>query len=192
MPEAPDTVFVLATSQHMMMKLSWEIAALEEALASDDLHRMHDRAYIAYNSAVTAWHLTDWVWSEASPELRRNMLSKFKAIGSQKRHFQMALAKDCRELQICRQIANGSKHKVLETPDPTVRADVEWHIERARAGVFRPGDPLVKYGYQLFVIDQSTRRPALDVFHEVERYWRGLLASLGLMEDEFITGEETA
>jgi hypothetical protein len=57
LPEAPEKVFALATSDHMFAKLRWEIQGLQRAIddRSDDPRRVHDSAYHAYNCAVTAW-----------------------------------------------------------------------------------------------------------------------------------------
>jgi hypothetical protein len=49
----------------LLAKLDWEIVQLglpinEEAVAS----------YWAFNCAVTAWSICDWVWNAAAPDLR--------------------------------------------------------------------------------------------------------------------------
>jgi hypothetical protein len=63
LPPAPDKVFVLASPTHVLHKLHWEISQLKKALVSEPekLAYTHVQAYFAFNCAVTAWHLADWV-----------------------------------------------------------------------------------------------------------------------------------
>ena len=79
-PEGPSSVFALATPQHMLTKLAWEIRQLRESLSPNDSGFVWPLvpAYHAYNSAVTAWHLVDWVWCTADQESRAQIAEKFQ------------------------------------------------------------------------------------------------------------------
>ena len=125
LPEPPDKVFGLATPQHMLMKLGWEIAGLRSAL-SVPIKPGAEPAYHAFNCAVTAWHMTDWIWQSATADDRVEVLSKLAAPATGKSNFgafTQALTQRHRVLHICRQIATGSKHKIVERhPDADVGA----------------------------------------------------------------------
>src|SRR5438046_8637730 len=74
--------------------------------------------YAAFNTSVTAWHISDWLW-HSSLEARDKLKKRFKlnfTEGTKNQHkvglerFQEAIVQECRPLAICREIANGSKH----------------------------------------------------------------------------------
>jgi hypothetical protein len=66
-PEPPDKVFGLAAPHHMLMKLKWEIFKLRSVVAEPCRPGAEiEPGYHAFNCAVTAWHMTDWVWQSAS------------------------------------------------------------------------------------------------------------------------------
>lgn len=187
----PGKVFHLACAGHLLSKLCWEVAALERSLArqSDEMFNHTTAAYHAFNAAVTAWHMTDWVWDELTTEMRGQLAKSLGSVLSEKKQFQNALVRQCRGLHICRQIANGSKHKTLTHEDPQVRAAIEWTREpmTCNSGV---DEPIARFHYRLEVSDGATTLDAINLFTDVARYWRRFLANCGLMEDEFITGPD--
>jgi hypothetical protein len=77
LPEPPHQVFMLATPAHMLTKLHWEIYSLRKALSEKPEHigHTHAPAYCAFNCAVTAWHLADWVWNASSEDRRADILA---------------------------------------------------------------------------------------------------------------------
>lgn len=64
----------------------------------------------ALNCAMTAWHLTDWIYHEY------NYKSKFPKLGD----FQKSLKINCDSLQIMHDITNGSKHYKLTKHVPKI------------------------------------------------------------------------
>ena len=94
----------------LLAKLHWEIVQLglpvnEEAVAS----------YRAFNCAVTAWSISDWVWKAASADLRQRLRAESpKPDVGDGECFASLLRAQSRELAICQQLANGSKHFVLD------------------------------------------------------------------------------
>lgn len=179
--EGPSSVFALATPQHMLTKLGWEIRLLRESLSPerDDFLWPLTPAYHAYNCAVTAWHLVDWTWCTADQELRAQLAQKFRFdVPSTARkaleRFSDSIARDCRALHICRVIANGSKHMKVMKPDLSVKAQIKWD-----------GEP--HFLQRPYVTDMGKARPAVEVFDETFRYWHQLLASLGLVEGTFVS-----
>src|SRR5207253_11541 len=121
-------------------------------------------AYHAFNCAVTAWHMTDWIWQTATAEDRAYLLSKLAAPATGKSNFGAftgELVKRHRVLHICRQIATGSKHKIVErNPDPDVGAKEQWHAGRLRRS--KSGIPRASYSISLLIRDGEVLRPALE------------------------------
>jgi len=152
LPSAPDKVFVLASPTHVLHKLHWEISQLKKALVSEPekLAYTHAPAYFAFNCAVTAGHLADWVWEASGSDQQAEILQRLRCGAAQasKSSFQKARMERCRATHICRQIATGSKHMtVTRHPDPNVRVEMRWDSAPARAGEVKAGDPSACYYY---------------------------------------------
>ena|SRR5450432_2924176 len=94
----------LDSPTNLLAKLHWEIVQLglpldQEAVAS----------YRAFNCAVTAWSISDWVWNAASADLRKRLRAESpKPDASDPECFASLLREQCRELAICQPLANGS------------------------------------------------------------------------------------
>jgi hypothetical protein len=183
MPKPPPTVFSLATPHHMLIKFAWEIRQLKESLEkpSDNPFEANVPAYIAFNCAVTGWHLADWTWKATDEHLREAIADYFKfSLKSNDRDnlsmFYDRLSEDSREIYICRMIANGSKHMKLDRGDSSVAAKVEW----------RPWDGV---NYSLTVVDGESKRSAQSVFDDAFRYWQRTLSHFGFIEDMYVAGD---
>lgn len=77
----------------------------------EDFDKEHLNPRHAINAAITSWHLTDWTYQEFfktdsrfqdSREEKRNISGLSK--------YQEFLKESCSELELMRQITNGSKH----------------------------------------------------------------------------------
>jgi hypothetical protein len=168
MAEAPPpseipNVFGMNEPQHMLTKLYVEIQDLSTSLSVWTKSEAFPRPlFIAWNTAMTEWHMTDWLW--ASKQTTRDLLSKkfkFEYIedtisGREKglSKFQTAVMDNFRELHICRELANASKHMRLKSNDPNIRAEVEWHEAKEAVGEVKVGDPIMN----LFVLDKERRQ----------------------------------
>src|SRR5215472_16810668 len=132
-PQAPKNVFSLATPHHMLIKLGWEIRQFNEVLRAHDLSFIDEvwaPPFHAYNCAVTAWHCADWAWNFGDKHVRESFAQSLMfGLRSENRAnrnaFCNAVANNSRDVHICRQIANGSKHMKLDKEDAAVRAIVE-------------------------------------------------------------------
>jgi hypothetical protein len=104
--------FALRNSRDVLEKLRWEL----HNLFCRQRHDIVVCQYHAFNCAVTAWHVTDWLWQDISPELR----GQLKGFGD----FQDFVRKDSRALYLCYQVATGSKHCLMtnKNTDPTISA----------------------------------------------------------------------
>ena len=103
--------FELRDTRDILEKLQWEL----NNLFCRQRHDIKACQYHAFNCAVTAWHVTDWLWQDISPALKCDLQLR------QCKEFQDYVRKDCPALNLCHQIANGSKHCLLEhQPNSTI------------------------------------------------------------------------
>src|SRR5665213_2807231 len=110
------STFALRDCRALLQKLRDETISL----SNTERHDVSGRAYIAFNCAVTAWHMTDWVWAELDQEQRERIQAlaqtSCKLVETKPKPLQV-YARDASEaLRLCELIANGSKHRVLLNP----------------------------------------------------------------------------
>lgn len=65
---------------------------------------MADQVDAAINFAITAWHMTDWLWVQHEDKLREHF-----DVNS-RREFQDEMRRRCPGLAVCDVIANAAKH----------------------------------------------------------------------------------
>jgi hypothetical protein len=181
LPDPLPNSFALSTPAHMIQKLRWEIANLRRAIESfESIDAWRAPQFHAYNCAVTAWHCADWAW-EYSDDARRHAIAQrfgFAPSKNAKRDAEMffaAVCKQSRDILICRQIANGSKHMKIRKFDEAVRVQNGWKTgPNARV----PS-----------ILDGDTERLAHDLFEGAADYWEKLFRSIGYLEDKFVPAD---
>jgi hypothetical protein len=194
MPEVPrpsdiQNVFGLNQPQHMVSKLYFEIMKLMDSTSVWTKNESFpEPLFFAFNTAVTAWHITDWLWE--SSQKTRHLLSKrckfdYNEWSQNGRNtglskFQEAVAKDCRPLYICREVANASKHMRRKKVDPAIKALAEWYPALEEVGHVEVGDLVMS----LSILDGEKRHDATHLFIEAAGYWERLLR-----EENLITAE---
>lgn len=107
MEDYPRNTFALFSPGDFLAKLVWEVRRLEAIPPTDN------PAYVfqLITCANDAWHMTDWVGKRF-----------FGDAPSKLRELRERLVKDCRGLQICREIADAHKHcGVDRKPDAAIR-----------------------------------------------------------------------
>ncbi|MFF7398865.1 MULTISPECIES: hypothetical protein [unclassified Achromobacter] len=144
--------FGLLYPAHMLQKLGWEV---EQLRALED-HLDIRCVYQSINCALSAWHMTDWVFqfmTEAqrekyTPQSAESLLFKiaaatpdtskwFKLRGdlmqAQLKIFRTRAQQASPAVRICRYIADASKHRYLTSnPDPKLHATViNWQPEES-------------------------------------------------------------
>jgi hypothetical protein len=186
-PEPLEKVFAMVTPYHYLRKLHWEVEGLRRVLNENSNFDSHlTTAYHGFNCAVTAWHMVDWVWESLTPGQQQELAAEMgmpSANGSKFRH-EMRLA--CRAINCCRDIATGSKHKVVSKgADPEVRAALEWDVLHATCES-TVEEPMARYRARLVIHDEYGARPALEVFEEAFDFWHRLLEHLGWAEDRLV------
>ena len=103
-------VFRMRSVQDIFGKLYREKQRFEKA-GSDNEGR-EDQVDASVNFAITAWHLTDWVWHRREHEMRECLGVKCL------REFQDELRRRCVDLAVCDVIANAAKHGEPLRPMP--------------------------------------------------------------------------
>lgn len=117
----PRHAFGVDTPRDMLEKLNRELNRITNSSEREDL------VDHANNFALTAWHITDWVWRAAfskNPEGVVKILSphpdlKSRFLQSKQRSrdlFTEALTQKCSGLAICQDICNGFKHVIASSP----------------------------------------------------------------------------
>lgn len=164
-PTGGDKRFGLKGPRDLLDKLEWELQSLDRN--SDAAF-----AYGCFNAAVTAWHLTDWCWNAMDEDQRSSLCGP----GAKLKDFQALLRSDCRELAICDQLANGSKHfeRTMHN-DPGVKATVSRGVnvyENPQTGDFAFEEADV-----LFVHDGAQGYAPEGLYRRVIEYWTGFLAT---------------
>jgi hypothetical protein len=187
-PSEIPNVFAMNEPQHMWVKLAWELQHLTSSMSVwEDEGPYPEAIFRAFNTAVTAWHISDWLW-QSSPETRAIVKKRFKissketASGIKKglKRFQNTVAADCRALYICREIANGSKHMRKSNPDPAIKAMVKWDKAVEAVGLVKPGD----LNMSLIIADGEKEQDALLWFIEAFGYWEKLMTAEKLFKAE--------
>ena len=179
MVEAPkpsdiSNVFGLNNPQHIYTKLVVEVNHFMTAQSVWTKNEPYPEAlFVGFNVAVTAWHMTDWLWM--SHIKNRTLFAKLYGVlhnetpsGLEKglSRFQDAVAANRRSLYICREIANDSKHMRKKKPDPNIKALAEWHPAVEAAGHARVGDLVMS----LSIFDGQTKWDASRLFIDAMGY----------------------
>jgi hypothetical protein len=160
----------------LLAKLHWEIKQLgltvneeEEAVAS----------YRAFNCAVTAWSICDWAWNAAAPDLRERFRAESPNPNANGSEPLASLLRDqSRELAICQQLANGSKHFILRPKynDGAISsyrsAGVSFYLSDDGEGYSVPS-------YGVFIEDGDRTYSGIGLFSRARDYWHDFFKRYG-------------
>jgi hypothetical protein len=169
MPEQKaQKAFGLSDARAMLGKLDWELNNLFCRTRHDVLVCM----YISFNCAVTAWHVTDWLYEDiqANPKLKACWKDVFA--------FQAYAREECPELKLCYQVATGSKHCLMgnSNSDPNVSATIS---DGEGTDYANP-----------IIMDGDTRHFADNVFRAAMLWFQTFIQAQNIYPDEqFIPGD---
>jgi hypothetical protein len=155
--------FSFENSVDLVRKLDWKIVRILHATPRDII----DMKCFAFNAAVTAWQVTDWVFDDMTADQKQS-----RGISSLT-DFQKLVSSECRALHLCQWTAAASKHRVVTNRyhDPKV-------VTAVRSAPVASGHfP----NWELVIIDGNIERDACDVFEEARMYWYRFLTALGLI-----------
>jgi hypothetical protein len=101
--------FAIKTAHDLFCKLKRECAAFQGSTTDSDL---------AWNCAVTAWHLREWLWKERLSVTPGADLTLFGQAFTSEQGYQTELNRRCPKYKFLRDVCNGSKHFDLSNPGP--------------------------------------------------------------------------
>ncbi|WP_108459181.1 hypothetical protein [Devosia naphthalenivorans] len=166
--------FGLNSYRDLLAKLDWEIEGLEDVVENSIEER-----YRYFNTAVTAWHLTDWVWQAMSAEDRRIIVDQHPASRDTVTSFQKLVRLTSEALLICDQVANGSKHferSRHDNPDiftaMTNAMNIYQHIET--------GELMQKETVSTFIVYGDSFYAPIALFRKARSDWDLILNGFGL------------
>jgi hypothetical protein len=156
LPGRPQT-FALENCRDLLNKLKREIERFSAAG-----NNIETRKDFAFNAAVTAWALCDWVFADMPSALR----DKYEIHNvNQMREY---ARQHCRALHLCRQAATASKHCTVDNfADPAANSFLKVKSTVPQAPIplhFAPG-------CFVYFVDGNEKREAEDVFDEAFRFW---------------------
>jgi hypothetical protein len=103
--------FGIATAHDLYCKLKREYAQFHDpsGIADSDL---------AWNCALTAWHLRDWLWWQRLSVCPGEDVKLFGlSFGTDRDYYNTELNRRCPKYKLLRDLCNGSKHFHLTNPD---------------------------------------------------------------------------
>ena len=172
--------FNLRSASDLLSKTLRELERFKSSISTNsrDIEGQSDHAF---NFVISAWHLTDWVWREYSSKTG-------EAFGCRSfNEFHSKVRRECEALQICYELATGSKHFHLkEIKDKSVKstATKTTHgggiVRSVVQPVVRPivtsitGEYTV-YGLVIRLSSGKAVKPAI-IFEQTMKYWKGLLS----------------
>jgi hypothetical protein len=138
----------------MAQKLDWET----------DLYRrerdLQPKLWRAFNVAVTAWHMSDWVFIE-----RRDA----GVLSGQVQDFQIDVQARCRALRLCKHVATASKHyRVERKPDPSIKVIVQANETPIADDMSDVDDAR---HWDIVILDDTGPTDALAVFYAAQAFW---------------------
>ncbi|WP_162945827.1 hypothetical protein [Pseudomonas sp. DY-1] len=104
-----------------LSKLSWEIAEVIQCIDKNPAARI----FKSMNCAITAWHMSDWIWQFSDPamKLKLAMCLGDESINDKKK-FCLAVQRVCPAIALCRQIGTAVKHVSVDYNRPEVSTQV--------------------------------------------------------------------
>ncbi|EIK67186.1 hypothetical protein PseBG33_2645 [Pseudomonas synxantha BG33R] len=153
----------------MVWKLAWEIRNLEreENSTTGPYQNEKEAEFAAFNCAISAWHILDWVWRTCNQEQK----AKISPDGTFK-SFKTAMAAECRSLLICQTLCNSTKHA---SPGRDLRLRC-----LCRFVLVDPDSNKMKFN--LIVEAGGEEHLALDVFKQAGRFLFEKLIAWNLFE----------
>jgi hypothetical protein len=167
-------VFDLRSPTQLLAKLEWETQLVKDMLAVEDPKTV----FAAFNAAATAWHITDWIhtYSRVHPSETLNI--------DHKAYRGDAISR-CPNLEICRQIAVGWKHRIVEQrndPDISATMMIQIFLKTKDGKVDMNARPARTKIVPQILSGRSAIN--LDVlFNDVLQFWRAELDRLGFRQE---------
>ncbi|KAB1086175.1 hypothetical protein F4V91_06840 [Neorhizobium galegae] len=171
--------FGLRTPTDLYRKLVHDIERLDTAPYSAPL------SYAAYDCAVTATHIADWVVHTVGSAQHLRLTGKTTGHNEAMKGFGQTNAKRLPALEFCRQIANAVKHvKVTRGPtmdNMTTGRSVRFDPPIDFTQPIPPDQKMLPHAY-ITVDDKSY--PVINLFRDMAVQWQQFLLEEGLFEED--------
>jgi hypothetical protein len=164
-------VFAMRNSRDMLAKLKWEI---DQLLNETGYPSWNAVAYSAFNCAITAWSLVDWLWEEMSDADKSSFGTSAK--------FGAYCMSHSSNLEICESLANSGKHrKRLESRfNTSIAVKTSAEVTPFRCGQHGAGDPLATWKWETTVLHHQNEQQAVDIFLGAYNEWVQLIDQYSL------------
>lgn len=175
--------FRLKEPRDLVMKLEREFERFEASTNHKSTEHRYQSDH-AFNFVITAWHIVDWLWKHHKAK-HPNAGAHYGVASF--RDFHSMVREECSALDICYDLATGSKHFKLN-PGKEAKSSVAGASARVTedSGVFRsPFQPVFRspfrpaigyYEEQLFLgLPNGETVKAIEVFGAALDYWRRFL-----------------
>ena len=175
----PPKTLAINSSRDMLEKLRREIDRLAGSIIRQDI------VDNGLNAAMTAWHLTDWVWKEIQGSTRRPTLTARAGTPIRElKQFQELVKRNCAELAYCEDIAISTKHFAFsKLPVFSTKVTERFKIGQvpiSKDGVatphqFSPIGENITYTAQaaeLWITDGRSLTPAAEILENAYQWWR--------------------
>jgi len=158
----------------LLSKLRWEI---DQVMVPTDHGAV--ASYRAFNCAVTAWSICDWVWNAAAPDPRGTLPAESPNPNANGSEPLASLLRDqCRELAICQQLANGSKHFTLDRyNDETLSS---YRSRGVHVDCSEDGKRRLVPAYGVLIVDGERIYNDILLFTVACNYWIGFFKRYGI------------
>ncbi len=184
--ENPTKTFGLTEPIDLYRKLLFDIERLQAATATRDVQ------YAAFDCAVDANHLVDWVLHAVDDAAHLRLTGKAKGKHGVVQGFGEANKDRLPDLEMCRQIANSVKHVVV-TIGPIMD-----YMSTGSTVKFEPaflvGQPLpedLRIFAWAYVTVYGVKHSVIDLFTEMAGQWERFLREEGLFVEELDYRVET-
>ncbi len=178
----------------MVCKLESELERI------DDAETLRDVVEHTMNFALTAYHITEWVWNllkrKPTPESEKfERASWISVIGHEpqtKKEMRDWVLKHCPEIEYCRQLANATKHlsccmkEGVSAAEIEVAATDEWEKRTAEEPFVSILDQHRAENWQLILVDAGKRLDVIEIFRDrVFEFWSDLTYRIYIGGDNY-------
>jgi hypothetical protein len=185
---APPKTFAVNSSRDLLEKLKREIERLAGSITRQEIV---DRGL---NAAMTAWHLTDWTWSEIQDSsLRlRSLTAKAGTPIRELKQFEEFVKRNCTEIAYCEGIAVSTKHFAFsKLPVFSTKVTERFKINPNPNGKdgsgtlhqFSPTGESITYTAQaseLWITDGRSLTLAAETLENAFRWWRQFINEMSM------------
>ncbi|CAN7261442.1 hypothetical protein LJR098_001091 [Rhizobium sp. LjRoot98] len=177
--EKPTKTFGMDEPIHLYRKLLYDIERLRVEEAS------RAAQYAAFDCAVDAFHLIDWVLHAVDDEAHQRLTGKGRGKHGVIPGFITTNAIRLPDLELCRQIANSVKHVVMtfgpKMDNMSTGSTVRFEPPFVAYQPFPPGFRMFAWAY---IELDGTKYAVIELFERMVREWEVFLRQEGLFVEE--------